>query len=273
VSAYDDLEDRITPAIAALARAGYQNIQFPFTPAATFAGPTWLVGGRLGLLGPDPNYMALQYGRQQGVYGFSGSARYSITPSMILTATLTQGRSSPTEFFQSALATSTLDPYGSIIDRYSDLPIAFYNPGLGLTNGVYRQHLFNVGVTDTIGPNRYSLYGTYNNQAPLTAPATAPTKTYGLNLLWARDIRPDLNGNASLGYFNSTNVNPIIAGPTIANTNTVTAYLGLNYLIADNLTGSVNYTFTYQTNGAGVVAGRTGDIVVNQLQFLLSKTF
>ena len=72
-SAFNDLEYRITPEIAALGRIGYQNIRYPFSPAATFEGPTWLAGGRVGLAA-DYGYASLQYGVQQGVYGFTGSA-------------------------------------------------------------------------------------------------------------------------------------------------------------------------------------------------------
>jgi hypothetical protein len=270
-SAYDDLEFRITPEVAALARAGYQNLQYPRAPAATFAGATWLAGGRVGF-GPDA-YATLEYGRQQGVYGFSGAARYNITPTLVFTATLQQGISSPTQQLGSDLAASTLDPYGAIVNQYSGLPTAFYSPGLGLTNNVYRQHLFNAGLADTIGPNRYSLYGFYTNQQSLTTLRSLPTKTLGLNLTWGRDIRPDLNSNASIGYSNSANVMTLTAGPTIPSTSSYTAYFTLNYLIGFNLTGSVQYSLSYQTNGIGVVGGRNNDIVVNQVQFLLSKTF
>ena len=272
-SAYDDLEYRITPQAAALARVGYQSIQYPFAPAATFVGPTWLIGGRAGSYGPDPAYVALEYGRQQGVYGFTGSARYNITPTMLLTANLVQGVSSPTQYILNSVATSTLDAYGAIVDEYSGLPTAFYNPGLGLTNNVYKEHLFSVGVSETIGPNRYSLYGTYANQQALTPPITAPTKSTGASFSWYRDIRPDLSGYASVGYFNSANVITVAGGAPVSSQNNITASLGVNYLISQTVTGSILYSMSYQTNGSGSAAGRTGDIVVNQLTFQLSKTF
>jgi hypothetical protein len=271
-SAFDDLEYRITPQAAALGRAGYQNIHYPFAPSATFVGPTWLIGGRIGSYGPEQGYFALEYGRQQGVYGFTGSARYNITPTMLLTASLIQGISSPTQYIQNTLATSTLDPYGGIVDEYSGLPSAFYNPGLGLTNNVYREHLFNVGVSETIGPNRYSLYGSYASQQALTLPAASvPTKSYGINLNWYRDIRPDLNGVASIGYVNSANVLTLTAGTPTTSQNNINAYVGVNYLLTETVTGSILYGFTFQTNGTAV--GRNGDVFVNQLTFQLSKTF
>jgi hypothetical protein len=272
-SAFDDLQYRITPQAAALARVGYQSIQYPFSPAATFVGPTWLVGGQIGSYGPDQGYFALEYGRQQGIYGFTGSARYNITPTMLLTASLVQGLSSPTQYIQSTLATSTLDPYGSIVDEYSGLPTAFYSPGLGLTNNVYKQHLFNVGLTEAIGPNRYSLYGSASNYQSLTPPVTPPTKSYGINLSWNRDIRPDLNGYTSLGYYNSSNVITTTTLSPIGSQNSINANLGLNYLISETLTGSILYSFYYQTNGAGNTVGRNADVVANQLTFQLSKTF
>ena len=54
---------------------------------------------------------------------------------------------------------------------------------------------------------------------------------------------------------------------------TVTANLGVNYSFSQNLTGSIFYSFWYQPNGFGGTAGRSGDVVVNQLTFQLSKTF
>jgi hypothetical protein len=273
-SAYDDLEYRIAPQVAALARAGYQNIQYPFAPAATFVGATWLIGGRVGTYGPDPAYFALEYGRQQGVYGFTGSARYNITPTMLFTASLVQGVSSPAQYLLSSLETSTLDSYGAIVDQYSGLPTAFYSPGIGLTNSVYRQHLLNMGITETIGPNHYAVYASYANQQSLTPPTTtAPTKTYGINFTYGRDIRPDLTGYASLGYANSSNVIISTTATPINSTNQITGYLGLNYLLGKSLTGSVYYSLSYFTNGAGGAIGRSGDVVANQLTFALSKTF
>jgi len=282
-SAFNDLEYRIRPQIAALARVGYQNIHYPFAPAATFVGPTWLIGGAIGTYaighyGAGPGYFALQYGRQQGVYGFTGSANYNITPTMVFTASLTQGVSGQTQYLASTIATSTLDPYGSIVDEYTGLPTAFYSPGLGLSNSVYRQHLLNFGVTEAIERDRYSLYGSVSNQQSLTPPVIAPTKSYGLSLSWYRDIRPDLAGSASLGYYYSSNVITATGVASQASQSgslsTLTANLGINYSFARNLTGSIVYSFWYQPNGSSFgTVGRGQDIVVNQLTFSLTKTF
>ena len=280
VSAFNDFEYRFTPTIAALARAGYQNLRYPFSPSATFAGATWLARGRLGTLGPDnPAFFSLEYGRQQGVY-VTGAAQANITPTMLLTASLAQGISSQGQLFQTHLTASTLSPSGAIVDQFSGLPTAFYSPGLGLTNNVYRQHLFNVGLTEAIGPNSYSLYGFNSHQQSLTPPITSLTKSLGVNLTYNRDATPDLKFNTSVDFFNSVN-SPIgfLNSPTIllsnstGNFNTITGSVGLNYILGRTLTGSLLYTLTYQTNGGSFGGGRNGDVLVNQLQFLLSKTF
>jgi hypothetical protein len=137
---------------------------------------------------------------------------------------------------------------------------------------VYKEHLFTAGIGERIGPNRLSLYAGYADQQSLTPPITAPTKSFGINLAWYRDIRPDLNGYATVGYYNSANV---ITSPTAAplsSQNNVYATIGVNYLHTSTLTGSIFYSFSYQSIGSGNVGG-TGDVVVNQLIFQLSKTF
>jgi hypothetical protein len=73
-SAFNDLEYRITPQLAALARVGYQSLQYPFIPAATFVGPTWLIGGAIG------TYALIYAGRSQATspYNTGGIRAYMV---------------------------------------------------------------------------------------------------------------------------------------------------------------------------------------------------
>jgi hypothetical protein len=280
ISAYNDLQYNFTPVIAALGRAGYQNLRYPGSPAATFAGATWLAGGRLGTVGPDqPAYVSLQYGKQQGVYGFTGSSQVNITPTMVFSANAVQGISSQGQFFASNLASSTLTPSGGIVNQSTGLPTALSSPGLGISNNVYRQHLYSAGLTDLLPPNSYSLYGSYIEQQSLSTPVGVPTKSLGINFTYSRDIRPDASGYASLGFINSVNSPTVVPGTTTVNfnqrtnSNNVNATLGINYVLGRTLTASIVYTFYYQTNGTVLAGGRNGDVFANQLQLLLSKTF
>jgi hypothetical protein len=280
VSAYNDFQYSFTPTIAALGRAGYQNFRYPGSPAATFAGATWLAGGRIGTVGPDqPAYVALQYGRQQGSLGFTGSSQVNITPSMVFSASLVQGISSQGQLFASNLATSTLTPSGAIVNQSTGLPTTFSSPGLGLSSSVYRQHLFNAGLSDVLPPNYYSLFAFYTEQQQLSTNVAVPTKSLGVNFIYTRDIRPDVSGSASLGFVNSVNSPTVVPGTTTVNftqtTNfdSVNATLGLNYVLARTLTFSIVYNFSYTTTGTVLSGGRNGDVFANQLQFLLNKTF
>jgi hypothetical protein len=271
-SAYNDVAYQIKSNISALGRVGYQNIQYPQAPAATFTGPTWLAGGRLGSPA-DYGYVSLEYGRVQGVYGFTGSANYQVTPTITVQAYLVQGINSPAQSLQTSLASATLSPSGAIVDQFTGLPTTFYNPGVGLTNNVYRQHTYNVGASDQIGRNTYSIYATYVSAQSLLPPITAPTDSAGASLTWARDIRPSLNGSASVSYSRSTNVVTINSPTPVNNTSVVTANIGVNYSFARQLTGSLIYTFSYQPNGGTIVSGRMGDVLVNSLQLFLTKAF
>jgi uncharacterized protein (PEP-CTERM system associated) len=280
VSAYNDVQYLFTPTIAATGRAGYQNLRYANAPAATSAGPTWLAGGRLGIVGPDqPAYVALQYGRQQGVYGFTGSSQVNVTPSMLFTANAVQGIAAQGQLFANNLANSTLLPSGAIVDQSTGLPTAFFSPGLGLSNNVYRQHLFSAALSESLPPNYYTLYGSYTSQQSLTTTVGVPTKSVGLNFVYSRDIRPDLSGYATIGFLNSVNSPTVVPGTTTINFNertnfsTANATVGINYLLASTLTGSILYTFSYQSTGRVVSGGRNGNVFANQLAFLLSKTF
>ena len=280
VSAYNDFQYNFTPTIAALGRAGYQNLRYPGSPAATFAGATWQAGGRIGTVGPDqPAYVALLYGRQQGSYGLTGSSQVNITPTLVFSANAVQGVSSQGQLFSSNLATSTLSPSGGIVNQSTGLPTALSSPGLGISNNVYRQHLFTAGLSDSLPPNYYSLYGSYTEQQSLTTGVGVPTKSFGVNFTYSRDVRPDVSGYATVGFLNSVNSPTIVPGTTTVNFNqitnfeTINATLGLNYVLARAVTASIVYTFSYNTNGTVLAGGRNGDVFANQLQFLLSKTF
>ena len=198
---------------------------------------------------------------------------------MIFTANLVQGVASQGQLFASNLANSTLAPSGAIVNQSTGLPIAFSSPGLGLSNNVFRQHLFTAGLTDALPPNYYSLYGSYTTQQSLTTTVGVPTKSVGINFVYTRDIRPDVSGYASVGFINSVNSPTVVPGTNTINfnqrTNFNSAYttVGINYVLGRTLTGSIIYTFSYSTNGAVLAGGRNGDVFANQLALLLSKTF
>ena len=107
-----------------------------------------------------------------------------------------------------------------------------------------------------------------------------PSTSIGANFGWSREIRPDLTANASVGYANVTNQTvlslfSILNLTTISTQNTANVSLSLNYQLSRDLTGSIVYSLSYQTNGLGstVVNTNLGNVVTNRLLLLLTKTF
>ena len=209
----------------------------------------------------------------QGVAGLNGSANYQITPTLTFQAYITQGISSTGQSFQSGLAGSTLGANGAIVNQGTGVATQFFNPGVGLNNFPYRQHLYNFGLTKQLGRNSLSLFTYYTTAQQLTTPAPPQTNSVGSYFSWNRDIRPDTNGYASLGYSRTTNAVTINSSTPVDNTSFITANIGINHTFARSLTGSILYTFSYQPNGGTLVNGRPGDIVANTLQFYLTKAF
>jgi uncharacterized protein (PEP-CTERM system associated) len=271
-SAYNDFQYQFQPNIAAIGRTGYQNIEYPAAPGATFAGATWLAGMRLGQAA-GYGFISLEYGRVQGVYGFTGAANYQVTPTITVRAYIAQGINSPGQALISTLAGSSLSPYGEIVDQTTGTPSVFVNPSTGLTNGVYRQHTYNFSADDQIGRNVYTLYGYYTSSQSLTPPITPPTDSVGIFADWQHSINPDTNGLASAGYSRTTNVVTINSTTPVNNTSSIITTIGLNYLFARNLSGSIVYSFIYQPNAGVIVSGRSGDVIANSLQLYLTKLF
>jgi hypothetical protein len=280
VTGYDDLEYRIAPWVAALGRIGYENIHYAAAPAATTVGVAWQLGGRLNL-GSDTEYATIRYGKQEGIYGFSGAVHYQITPVTVLTAAASQGLGSQQDMITNVLAESRLDPYGAIVDQYN-LPTAFVNPEFGIQNQVVRSKNFRANLVTGVGINRWSVFATYERRTTLSSSAP-PSTSVGVNFSWSRDIRPDLTGTLAAGYskvnnLTVTTVNNPGTSTLINSTDTMTANLSLNYLFNETLTGSVAYNLIYQTDAPSVANANSstitvGNILTNRLFFTLTKTF
>src|SRR5260370_28943797 len=167
----------------------------------------------------------------------------------------------------------------TIVKQSTGFATPFFGPGLGLSNSLFRQPLFNAGLTDALPPNYYSLFAFYNEQQQLSTTAAAPTKSLGVNFGYSRDITPDVSGSASLGFVNSVNSPTVVPATNTVHFSQTTSFdsanstLRLHYVLARTLTLSIVYSFSYQPNGTFLSGGRNGDVFANQLQFLLSKTF
>ena len=103
--------------------------------------------------GSDTDYAILRYGKQEGIYGFSGAVHYQITPATLLTAEALHGLGSQQDQIANTLTQSSLDPFG--IDRRSVRSAdGVCEPAFGIQNDVFRSKSYRINLTTTIGVNR-----------------------------------------------------------------------------------------------------------------------
>jgi uncharacterized protein (PEP-CTERM system associated) len=270
---YDDLQYAITDTISATARLGYEQVTYPDFPAANFRGPTYLIGGQA-QFGPR-GFISLQYGEQFGVTGITGSGHYDVTPKTTVSFSITQGQSTTQQQIGAALGLSALTPGGVLINQNTGLPSPLVNPLFGLQNTIFTYQTLTAGVTSVIADNTLSLFASYSEEQAKAGGSGSSTGT-SINLNWSRQLNPDLTGNATIGYTTANNPTlGIVTGPS-SNTDSYSATVGLNYLIGYNLTGSVLYSFLYQTTpipGITLATAQTGSVTVNQLLFTITRAF
>jgi uncharacterized protein (PEP-CTERM system associated) len=234
--AYDDLSYQFNQQFAALARIGYEKLEYPLQPAASTSGPAWAVGGRYT---PFPgSYFSGTYGRQDGLMGFSGTLRYEITRRTIASASFQRNRASQQEQILNNLNASGVDASGTVVDPLSGLPTAIVNPGLSLTNAVSRYDTARVGLRTQLERDTLGLFAFLSRRAQLGTPVVATTTaaddtSKGIHFSWVRSLTPNLNSSAGLGF--------IIRDRN--DQNTLTASLGMTYTLSERMSAILNYRF------------------------------
>jgi len=238
---YDDAEYQFNPEIAALARVGYENINYPLQPAASTTGPIFLIGGQLT---PVPgSYLVMHYGRQDGFYGSSGALRYAVTPRTAILASLQNNLSSSQQEILSNLNSSQVDANGNVVNQVTGLPSALANPEFAYAaNNIYRQKQARIGMQTTLDQDTYGIFGFYDRRSALGTPIgvtgiaqtlSGSDSTLGANLNWSRSLTPNLTSVAALGY----------AIAHAAHSKTLTADLSLNYTMTETLSAILHYQF------------------------------
>ena len=273
LNTYDDLQYQFNDTVAATGRLGYNYSRYPLSPGANLMSPTYLIGGQV-QFGPR-GFVSLQYGRQQGTNGLNGSAHYDITPLTSVTASLSQGRSSPQQQIQNALATTTLTATGTLVNQTTGLPTSIVNPQFGLQTTIFDFRNFSLGVNSALGDNVFGLFAAYDQRIAVSS-AAGSSSSKSLNFNWSRQLTPDLSSSATLGYSTVTNATLGTIPGAGNNNKSYTANLGLTYILAVDLTASVLYSFIHLSNPIPTVIvtnPTSGSVVVNTLQLTITKVF
>ncbi len=260
--AFDDLSYQFNPKFSGLARIGYEDLDYPLQPSASFNGPSWYVGGRYTPFGSS--YLLLTYGRQQGLLGFNGALQYEITPRTVAFASYQKNRISQQQQNFNNLNSSGVDAYGNVVDQSTGLPISLANTAFGNSNAVSEYQTAQAGVQTRLERDSVSLFGFLAKRTPLVAPVFISTglavsdTSGGVNLVWSRSLTPRLNSSAALG----------VARQTSDDQNTLTASLSLQYIVAERLNAILNYQFiNVDSSAVGNSYHR------NQVQIGLTRSF
>lgn len=262
--AYDDMSYQFNQKFAGVARIGYENLDYPLQPSADFQGPTWELGGRYT---PSPgNYFIGTYGRRDGLYGFTGALRYTITERTVALASFTRNRTSQQQQIFNNLNASSVDPYGNVINQVTGLPIALGSTNFGASNAIFSYRTANAGLQTSFERNSIALFAFLSQQSPLGTPigtaaivsTTSDSTSGGVNLNWARSLTPRLNSNARVGFTRLTSTDQ----------NTLTAGLSMSYILNEKLTAVLNYQFI---NVDSSTVG--GSYRRNQVEIGLTRSF
>jgi hypothetical protein len=255
IRSFGDVQYRLTPVFAAVARVGFEDLRYPRAGLA-FNEPIFLVGGQMTTaLGGA----ILHFGRQDGSYGFDGALRFQITPALALIASHQRSLGSSTESILTNLNNSSLDPYGTMVDSSTALPLGLANPEFAATTDLFRYQQSRVALElDSGRTDSFRLFAFLDHQVSLAGLSSSDTGK-GASFSWFRSLTPDLTSVAALGY--ATHVSG-------GGTKTATVDLALNYTMTDTLNGAVRYELIDSQSHVAA-----GSFLTNVIGVSLRKSF
>src|SRR5262249_48885960 len=111
----------LSHSVTLLGQVGYEDIFYSGIPHTHIEDVVWSVGAHVA---PNPDSsITLRYGHQDGVNAFRLGGVYAPTARTRIYANYSDGITTGLQNIQDALATSTTDPYGNLIDRNTGAPI------------------------------------------------------------------------------------------------------------------------------------------------------
>jgi uncharacterized protein (PEP-CTERM system associated) len=193
---------RINPEVALTAQGGYENLRYSNAQLA-FPGPVAVLGTRLDLT--PGSAISFGYGRDNGTWGFNGAARQTITPRTVLLLSYQQGINSQQQDILANLNASRLDPYGTIVNAETSLPLALANPELAYnqSGSVYRIEQARAALEHEFETDSLRLFAFFERDTSLVAGVTGDISR-GAEITWFRAMTPKLTGGVGVGYASHT---------------------------------------------------------------------
>jgi uncharacterized protein (PEP-CTERM system associated) len=241
----------ITAGISGLASVGYEKVTDP-TITSNTQGLTWYGGFQY--RPSQTTSVRLTYGRRYNGTDIEFSTNYDIGPQTHFTASYSQNFQTNQGAVGAALSQISF-VNGIPINAQTGIP---FNGGInpltgtplspeGLSSGAVLVKAFQATLTATRGRNTYSGGLFYDHQSQESPASSA--RTFGGNLNWGRNLRPDLDSNLGFTYSHNTGSVGTIGG-TGATTNFVTLSAGLTYSLSQTANVRFNLQRSMTTSSA-----------------------
>jgi uncharacterized protein (PEP-CTERM system associated) len=246
----------IIPSVSALGEIGYEHLDFGGLTPYRVDGMVWGVGIRLDP-SPDTTIIA-RYRRRDGFDAPAVEARVAFGQRTVLFASYMEQVTTSLAEVSDLLSAVTVDEFGNPISL-SGAPVPeLGGPNfLGQQNGLYRSRRGTVSLSHVLPRDTLTLQYAYDRRTPLSA---APgqlvyeQETQSISLLWRRDVGPVTTAFGSVGY------NWYETDSVYADSETLTARVGVVHQLSERLVGSLQYQFTQRLSdrsgaAAAFVAG------------------
>ncbi len=159
------------------------------TPNVNITDGVWGIGTTL--LPNQQSQITIEYGHHQGITGFQGTMRYSITARTTITARYSTGLTTDLKDIQQQLQTAGVSPLGNAIALTNGAPISLINATGGITNQLYQNQQFNAGISTIMDRNTLSLsvsHQTRNGVAAFQSTTISSDTSTSVTGQWTHDL-------------------------------------------------------------------------------------
>ena len=241
----------ITRTFAVLGEIGYEHLNFGGLPPYRVDGMVWAGGVRLD---PSPNTTVIaRYRRRDGFDSPAVEARIGIGQRTVLFGSYIEQVTTSLSQISDLLTTITVDEFGNPIGLNGAPVPDFGSTGfLGQQNGLYRSRRGTASISHLLPRDTFTLQYVYDRRTPVSvAPGNLAfeQQSQSLSLLWRRAISPLTTGFGSVGYtwYESETF--------CAQSDTITARIGVVHSFSERLVGSLQYQFTGRLRTEAGTAG------------------
>jgi uncharacterized protein (PEP-CTERM system associated) len=257
----------VTRSISALVDFGYENIKYGGLTQQNIKGATWSVGARW-MPGTDSS-LTIKYGKHDGNTSLTIDGAMAPSSRTRLYVRYSEGLQTSLQRYQRAVAASTVDASGNVIDPVTGAPIQLNNNFFGTQPDLYQTSSASVSGVILFNRDTVSVSLQRDKSTLVSAASTASAAAYGGttggtsgSVTWSREMSPDLGGSVTVQY--GVRSTPAYLGLSGANQTTLTFNLNLHYALSRTLSASAQYT---RANISPAIAGQPAghDIAVVSL--------